>query len=64
MLTDENMLKGRNAIIIEDGIITLVYILLTLIMFLQAEKLLLSQYSNTKMFLCTNFLQVRCENHS
>ena len=48
----------------KHGIITVMYTLLTLYMFLQAEKLLLSQYNNIKMFVCTNFLHIRrCEYH-
>ena len=34
------------------------YVLLTLNMFLQAEKLLLNHCNNIKMFVCTNFLQI------
>ena len=42
----------------------IMYTLLALNMFLQTEKLLLSQYNNVKMFVCMNFLQIRrCEYH-
>ena len=53
------MFKDRNITIIEHGIVTVMYTLLTLNMFLQAEKLLLSQYDNVKMFVCMSFLQIR-----
>ena len=52
------MFKGR----IEHGMITVIYTLLTLNMFVQAEKLLLSQCNNIKMFVSANLLQIRrCE---
>ena len=55
--------EDRNITITEDGIITIVYTLLTLKMFLHAKKLL-SQYNNIKMFVCTNILWIRrCEYH-
>ena len=46
----KNMFKDRNITILGYGIITLMYTVLTLNMLLQAEKLLLSQYNNIKMF--------------
>ena len=56
------MFKGRNIAIIEHGMITVIYTLLTLNMFVQAEKLLLSQCNNIKMFVSANLLQIRrCE---
>ena len=42
----KNMFRGRNILITEHGKITVMYTLLTLNMFLQAEKLLLSQCNN------------------
>ena len=52
------MFKGR----IEHGMITVIYTLLTLNMFVQAEKLLSTQCNNIKMFMSANFLQIRrCE---
>ena len=42
---------------IERGIIAVIYTLLTLNMFLKTEKLFLSRYNNLKMFVCTR----RCE---
>ena len=42
----KNMFRDRNILIIEHGKITVMYTLLTLNMFLQAEKLLLSQCNN------------------
>ena len=53
------MFKDRNITIIERGKITVISTLLTLNMFLQTEKLLLSQQNHLKMFVCTNFLQIR-----
>ena len=59
------MAKKRSIRIIERGIITVLYNLLTLNMFLQAEMLLLSRYNNLKMFACMNILQIRkCEYNS
>ena len=56
------MFKGRSKTIIEHGMITVIYTLLTLNMFVQPEKLLLSQCNNIKMFVSTNLLQIRrCE---
>ena len=56
------MFKGRNIAIIEHGMITVMYTLLTLNMFVQAEKLLSTQCNNIKMFMSANFLQIRrCE---
>ena len=52
------MFKDRNITIIAHNIITVMYVLLTLNMFLQAEKLLLNHCNNIKMFVCTNFLQI------
>ena len=52
------MFKDRNITIIGHNIITVMYVLLTLNMFLQAEKLLLNHCNNIKMFVCTNFLQI------
>ena len=53
------MFKDGNITIIGHDIITVMYVLLTLNMFLQAEKLLLNHCNNIKMFVCTNFLQIR-----
>ena len=59
------MFKERNITKIERGIATVICTLLTLNMFFQAEKLLLSQHNHLKIFVCTNFLQIRrCEYHS
>ena len=56
------MFKGRNIAIIEHGMITVIYTLLTLNMFVQAEKSLSTQCNNIKMFMSANFLQIRrCE---
>ena len=52
------MFKDGNITIIGHDIITVMYVLLTLNMFLQAEKLLLNHCNNIKMFVCTNFLQI------
>ena len=57
------MFKDGNITIIEHGIVTVIYTLVTLNMFSQAEKLL-SQYNDIKVFVYMNFLQIRrCEYH-
>ena len=57
------MFKDGNITIIEHGIVTVIYTLVTLNMFCEAEKLL-SQYNDIKVFVYTNFLQIRrCEYH-
>ena len=44
------MFQDRNITIIKQSMITVIYTLLTLKIFLKADKLLLSQYNNLKMF--------------